>query len=144
MKAIITLIVLIVSVVAYVAARKYQRRDRVLRTHKMKTEILVRLSELRVLQTHFLPIYGSEKVIEALANGSEDDYDQLRAAAEAFRNQLIECEEVESLLREADEDSLDPNALQETLIRMDEAIRHYRFQLNHLPPKIRDFMKGEK
>ncbi len=144
MEAIIALIVLLVSVVAYVAARKYQRRDRGLRGHKMMAKIQIRLSELRILQTHVLPIYGSERVLKILANGSKEDYDRLLEAAEAFRSQLIECEELEALLSEADEDSLDPIALQETLIRMEEAIRDYRFQLNHLPPQIRDIMKGEK
>ena len=143
MGTIITLIVLIASVVVYFAARKYQRRATVLYAHKIKTELFEKLSEIRTLQTHFLSIYGSEKVMRALADSSGDVYDKLLIAAEAFKSQLIECEKLHALLSKTDEDSLDATGMQEMLIWIDEEIRNYRNKLNHLPPQIRNILKGE-
>lgn len=144
MKIIIPLIVLIISAIAYFFMRKYQRKDTIINAIKLKSELGKKLSEIRVLQTHLVPIYGSEKVLRLISGESAADYNELLKAAEDFNNQIISCEKLDVLLKESDEDSFDTADLQEMLIRIEETIRDYRYKLNHFPPEVRNVLKGEK
>ena len=149
--ALISLIVLIVSLIAFYKSGRFRREDKYVRANKQKTEILRNIAELHVLHDQILPLY-SDKVINAIENkGLEMDMErrwgvkpgELAAIAELYRQEVSETEELESILMQADDQSLDLVLLRKIRNRVNGMLRHSRGILKTIPPQFRAITEGK-